>query len=190
MRTLLLITICLIAGCSSEDPSTTGDDNVDPNPAVDASSSPDAMGADSSAPNGAVRDQGSVDIATPDVSVPNAQTPDASMPDAVVADMLPTACTNDCLCTNGCDHRCRIECQAECAAGTCNFELNAGGRVTCRAGSTCSVSCESGGCEIFCEPGATCEVTCNPQSVYCDFMQCGGTRTECSGRRKTCDIAC
>lgn len=103
---------------------------------------------------------------------------------------LPTACVNDCLCESSCSHRCNIQCKAECASGTCDFEFNAGAEVTCRSGSTCNISCESGACEVNCEPGATCELRCGPQTVACFFTNCGGDQNDCGARTKTCGKPC
>lgn len=181
MRTLLLTFVCALCACSG--PERGADTGSEPQP------SPDGGGnaADTSASPGD-GDDASPGTTTPDAS--STTTPDTSSSPTPDASSLPTACVNDCLCESSCDHRCNITCRSECASGTCNFELNAGGYVTCRAGSTCDVSCESGGCEVLCEPGATCSITCGPQAVACFFKECGGTEQTCSSRRKTCDAAC
>lgn len=183
MRTLLFFLILLVGACSSPDDAP---DN--------ASSQPDG-GAESDASNAQTSDMETSDNASTNA---NAGTEDMSsgggddMSNSTEEDMstLPTECLNDCLCESSCSHRCNIQCKAECASGTCDFELNAGGEITCRAGSTCTISCESGGCEVTCEAGASCELTCGPQAVFCDFVECGGAREECSNRIKTCDSPC
>lgn len=175
MRTIIIATIALsLCACGTPDDEQHSNGTTPPS---DAASDLDESSDGGTTPNSMM--SGDM-MSTPDDM--GTSTPDAST--------LPTECVNDCLCESSCSHRCNIQCKTECASGTCDFEFNAGAEVTCRAGSTCTISCESGACEVTCEEGASCELTCGPQTVFCDFVECGGQQDSCNGRRKTCGTSC
>ncbi len=190
----LLVIFVLFAGCSSPE-ENNGSVSRTNNGVADsgASDSTGDAGASGSMdmPTGGGEDATSApDVGTDPVDMSTPPPPDMTTTPDQGGSMLPTECRNDCLCTSSCDHRCNIQCKTECASGTCNFELNAGAEITCRAGSTCNISCESGACEVTCEPGATCNLRCGPQTVACFFKECGGQEQECSSREKTCGGSC
>lgn len=192
MRLLTLFLFVSLAACGGEksDGSDAGSTDDASSAASDMTGGTDDASStgDDAGPANNDGNNSPADAGAPDVGGGGEDAGMSMMPDA--GDTLPTECINDCLCESSCDHRCNIQCRSECAAGTCNFEMNAGGEITCRAGTSCSISCESGACEVTCEAGAECELRCGPQTVFCDFVDCGGQVESCGARTTTCGKAC
>lgn len=104
-------------------------------------------------------------------------------------------CTSNRVCTTP---ECRFVCESgqTCIVESTDTSGSASTTVTCKAGSTCEVTCGDPPCTLTCEGDAKCKITCENTSntndcvVNCPTSVVGGCSNSGGALRRACNDIC